>query len=241
MGFGTTDRLRLNVVCKEAPGVIVYTDPAGEDEGDLDSIPDGNYGAKTLEHNERIHYSDLKDRYRQRRDRTRQLVAQLATLNTRKKLDPTEVRPLAKTLSKEDIRKYSKFETLANTICDQQDALDEAQRWYGEQVQSSSAQLAHLTCTHEARLEQEVRQAKAQVDMANGRVQASEAQAQLHLQEQTQRAEVLISELRRALTETTDHTVANTRDAAEMEVQLRKDKTSSRRTRAGMGDVYRQA
>ncbi len=122
------DRLRLNVVCKEAPGVVVYTDSAGEDEGDLDSIPDGNYGAKTLEHNERIYYDDLKDRYRQRRDRTRQLVAQLATLNTRKKLDPTEVRLLAKTLSKEDIRKYSKLKTLANTICDQQDALDEAQR-----------------------------------------------------------------------------------------------------------------
>ena len=187
VGFGT-DRLRLNVVCKEAPGVVVYTDPAGEDEGDLDSIPDGNNGAKTLEHNERIHYDDLKDRYRQRRDRTRQLVAQLATLNTRKKLDPTEVRPLAKTLSKEDIRKYSKFETLANTICDQQDALDEAQRRYGEQMQSSSAQLAHLTRVHEARLEKEVRQAKAQVDMANGRVQASETQAQLRLQEQTQRA-----------------------------------------------------
>ncbi len=84
VGFGTTDRLRLNVVCKETPGVVVYTDPAGEDEDDLDSIPDRNYGAKTLEHNERIHYGDLKDRYRQRRDRTRQLVAQLATLNTRK-------------------------------------------------------------------------------------------------------------------------------------------------------------
>ena len=99
-------------------------------------------------------------------------------------------------------------------------------------MQSSSAQLAHLTRTHEARLEQEVRQAKAQVDMANGRVQASEAQAQLCLQEQTQRVEVLISELRRALTETTDQAVANTRNAAKMEVQLRK---------ASMGDVYRQA
>ena len=111
----------------------LYTDPAEEDEGDLDSVLDGNYGAKTLEHNERIHYyGDHKDRYRQRRDRTRQLVAQLAMLNTRKKLDPTEVRPLAKTLSKEDIRKYSKFKTLATTICDQQDALDEAQRRYGE-------------------------------------------------------------------------------------------------------------
>ena len=70
-GFGT-DRMRLNVVCKE---VVVYIDPPEEDEGDLDSVLDGNYGAKTLEYNERIHYGDLKDRYRQRRDRTPQLVA----------------------------------------------------------------------------------------------------------------------------------------------------------------------
>ena len=122
---------------------------------------------------------------RQRRDRTRQLVAQLATLNTHKKLDPTEVRLLAKTLSKDDIRKYSKFETLATTICDQQDALDEAQRRYVEQVKSSSAQLAQLTRSHEARLEHEVRQAKAQIDMANDRVQANETQAQLRLQART--------------------------------------------------------
>ena len=52
-----------------------YTDPAEEDEGELDTVLDGNYSAKTLDHNERIHYGDLKDRYRQRRDRTRQLVA----------------------------------------------------------------------------------------------------------------------------------------------------------------------
>ena len=76
VGFGV-DRPRLNIVCTEAPGVMVYTDPAAEDEGDLDSVLDGNYGARTLDHNERIHYGDLKDRYRQRRDRTRQLVAQL--------------------------------------------------------------------------------------------------------------------------------------------------------------------
>ena len=96
--------------------MVVYTDPAEEDEGDLDSVLDGNYGTKTLEYNERIHYGDLKDRYQQRRDRTRQLIAQLATRNTRKKLDPTEVRLLAKTpSSKEDFRKYSKFETLATT------------------------------------------------------------------------------------------------------------------------------
>ena len=89
VGFGV-DRLHLNVVCKEAPGVVVYTDPSEEDEGDLDSVLDGNYGAKTFAHNERIHYGDLKDRYRQRRDRTRQLVAQLATLDSRTKLNPTE-------------------------------------------------------------------------------------------------------------------------------------------------------
>ena len=58
----------------------------------------------------------------------RQLVAQLSTLNTRR----TEVRLLEKTLSKEDIRKYSKFETLATSICDQQDALEAARRRYDE-------------------------------------------------------------------------------------------------------------
>ena len=73
--------------------------------------------------NERIHYGDLKDRFRQRRDRTRQLITQLSTLNTRNNLNPTVVRLLGKTLSKENIRKYSKFETLATTICDQQGAL----------------------------------------------------------------------------------------------------------------------
>ena len=123
VGFGV-DFPRLNVVCTETPGVVVYTDPAAEDESNLDSVLYGNCGAKTLEHND----GDLKDRYRQRRDRTRQLVAQLSTLNTRNSLNPTEVRFLAKTLSKEDIRKFSKFEMLATTICDQQDEL-EAARW----------------------------------------------------------------------------------------------------------------
>ncbi len=52
---------------------------------------------------ERIHYSDLKDRCRQRRDCTRQMVAQISTLNSRKKLTATEVRLLAKRPSKEDI------------------------------------------------------------------------------------------------------------------------------------------
>jgi hypothetical protein len=85
VGLGV-DRQRLNVVCTEAPIVVVYTDPAIiDDDADMVSVLDGNYGAKTLTYNERIHYGDLKDRYRQRRDRTRQLVAQLSTLNTRQK------------------------------------------------------------------------------------------------------------------------------------------------------------
>ncbi len=52
------DRLRLNVVCTEAPGVVVYTDPAMEDEADMDSVLDGNYGAQTLTQIERIHYGN---------------------------------------------------------------------------------------------------------------------------------------------------------------------------------------
>jgi hypothetical protein len=61
--FGV-DRQRLNVVCTEASGVVVYTDPAMEDEGDMDLVLDGNYGrTTTLDHNQRIHYGDLKDRW----------------------------------------------------------------------------------------------------------------------------------------------------------------------------------
>ena len=41
VGFGL-DRLHLNVICKEAPGVVVYTDPAEEYEGKLDSVLDRN-------------------------------------------------------------------------------------------------------------------------------------------------------------------------------------------------------
>ena len=60
--------------------------------------------------------------------------------------------------------------------------------------------------------------------MAADSVQASEAQAQLRLQEQTQRADMLISELRRALTtETANQAITNTRTAAELEVLLRKE------------------
>ena len=164
-----------------------------------------------------------KDRYRQHRDRTRQSVAQLSTLNSCKKLTAIEVRLLAKKLSKENIRKYSRFDTFATTLYDQQDARDEAHRRYDAHVQSSSAQIVQLTHSHEAKLEYEVRQAKAQVDIANERVQTSEAQAQFRLQEQTQRADMLISELRRALKETADQAIANTRTAAELEVHLRKE------------------
>ena len=222
IGFGM-DRSCLNVVCTEAPGVVIYTEPAMDDEGDMDLVLDGNYGAASLDHNQREHYNDLKDRYRQRRDRTRQLVAQLSTLNTRQNLNPTEVRLLGRTLSKEDIRKFSKFETLATTICDQQDAIEGLRRRYDDQVTSSSAQLAHLTRSHEAKMAQELGQAKVQVDVANDRVKASEAQAQLLLQEQEQRSALLISELRKALKAITDQDIANTRASAEIEVLLRKE------------------
>ncbi len=124
---------------------------------------------------------------------------------------------------KGDIRKYSKFETLATTICDQQDALEALRRRYDEQVAYSSAQLEHLKRGHEARLAQELGQAKVHVDVANDRVKASDAQAQLLLQEQEQRSALLISELRRALKAITDQDFANTRASAEMEVQLRKE------------------
>jgi hypothetical protein len=145
------------------------------------------------------------------------------TLNTRQNLNPTEVRLLGRTLSKEDIRKFSKFETLATTICDQQDAIEAARRRYDEHVASSSTQLAHLTRSHEARLADELHQAKVHVDVANDRVKASEAQAQLLLHEQEQRSELLISELRKALKAITDQDVANTRASAEMEVLHRKE------------------
>ena len=69
-------------------------------------------------------------------------------------------------------------------------------------MQSSSAQIVQLTRSHEAKLEYEVRQAAAQVAIANERLQANEAQEQLRLQKQAQRTDMLISELRRALQET---------------------------------------
>jgi hypothetical protein len=112
------------------------------------------------------------------------------------------------------------FETLATTICDQQDAIETLRRRYDEQVASSSA---HLTRSHEAKLAQELGQAKVLVDVTNDRVKASEAQAQLLLQEQEQRSALLISELSKALKAITDQDVANARASAEMEVQLRKE------------------
>jgi len=177
--------------------VVVLTDPAMEDEYEMDELLDGNYGAGTLTENERIHYGDLKDRFRQRRDRTRQLVAQLSTLNTRQTLNPTEVRLLARTLTQEEIRKFSKFETLATAICDQQDEIEGLRRRYDDQVASASAELAHVKRSHEAQMAHELGQAKLQVDVAHDSVKASEARAQLLLQEEQQRSAVHIRELRK--------------------------------------------
>ena len=96
-------------------------------------------------------------------------------------------------------------------------------RRYDEQVASSSSQLAQLTRSHEARLAQELVQAKLHVDVANDRVKAIEAQAQLLLKEQEQRSELLVSELRKALKTITEQDAANTRASAELEVLLRKE------------------
>ena len=101
MGFGP----RINVYCKEAPGLVFFTDPAAEDEGDLDSLPETeDFGHRSLA-------AELKDRYRQRRDRNRELVSQLCTLNSRTKLNATEVRLLAIKLTKKDVQKFSRFDT----------------------------------------------------------------------------------------------------------------------------------
>ena len=70
---------------------------------------------------------------------------------------------------------------------------------------------------------QELGQAKVQVDVANDRAKASEAQAQLLLHEQEQRSALLISELRKALKAITDQDVENTRASTEIEVLLRKE------------------
>ncbi len=110
-------------------------------------------------------------------------MAQLSTLNTRQTLNPTEVRLLARTLTQEDIRKFSKFETLAAAICDQQDVIEGLRQRYDDQVASASAELAHVKRSHEAKMVHELGQAKLQVDVAHDNVKASEAQAQLLLQE----------------------------------------------------------
>ena len=77
----------------------------------------------------------------------------------------------------------------------------------------------------QAKLEYEVHQAAAQVVIANECFQANEAQAQaqLRLQEQALRSNMLISELRRALQETADQAIVNTRTASELEVRSRKE------------------
>ncbi len=126
-------------------------------------------------------------------------------------------------MTKEDIRKFSKFETLTAAICDQQDVIEELRQRYDDQVTSSSAQLAQLTRSHEAKMAQELGQEKVQVDVANDRVKAKEAQAQLLLQEQEQRSTLLKNELRKALKAITDQDGANTRSSAAMEVPLCKE------------------
>ncbi len=70
---------------------------------------------------------------------------------------------------------------------------------------------------------QELSQAKMQVDVANDRVKAGEAQAHLLLQEKEQRSALLISESRKALKAITEQDVTNTRASAEMDVLLRKE------------------
>ena len=182
----------MNVYCEEAPGSVLFTDPAED------------FGHCSLSENERTHFAELKDRYRQCRDRNRELVAQLSTLNSRtNKLNATEIHLRAKKLTKEDVQKYSRFDTLATTLCDQQDALDEAQqRYYDELVQSTSARIAQLMRNHEVRLEKEVRQTEAHQasSIANERL----PQPQLRLQEQAQISATMIAELRKALQETSD-------------------------------------
>ena len=103
-----------------------------------------------------------------------------------------------------------------------------------------------LTRSHEARLEYEVRQAAAQVDITNELFQVSEAQAQLRLQEQAQRTDMLISELRRALKETADQATPPIRALPRSWIGGAFAKgafrisPSSRRAIAGMEYVYRK-
>ena len=53
VGFGP-DRPRMYVYCKEAPGSVLFTDPAAENEGDLDSLPETeDFGHRLFSENER--------------------------------------------------------------------------------------------------------------------------------------------------------------------------------------------
>ncbi len=53
VGFGP-DRLRMNIYCKEAPGSVIFTEPAAENERVLDSLPEADdFGQNPLSENER--------------------------------------------------------------------------------------------------------------------------------------------------------------------------------------------
>ena len=57
VGFGP-DRLRMNIYCKEAPGSVIFTEPAAENERDLDSLPEADsFGQNPLSENERARTS----------------------------------------------------------------------------------------------------------------------------------------------------------------------------------------
>ena len=92
-------------------------------------------------------------------------------------------------------------------LCNQRDALDNAQQRNEELAQSSSARIAQLTRSHELlRLQEQMRQAQL-----------------LRLQEQVHISTTLIAELRKALQKNnSDQVIANTRTASELEVSLRK-------------------
>ena len=75
-------------------------------------------------------------------------------------------------------------------------------------MQSTSARIAQLARNNEARLEKEVHQTAAQASVATERLQASEAQTQLRLQDQAQ-ISATIAELRKAPQETSDQALAH--------------------------------
>ena len=79
----------------------------------------------------------------------------------------------------------------------------------------------------------------SKTNVATERFQASEAQAQLRLQEQAQLADMLIAELCKALKETSDQaTTANTLTAAELEVALRKEILEAHRRLANLEPAW---